>query len=128
MKAAKEILVVDDNQGLRKILFNLLTERGYKVTTASDGQDSLNKMEDHNFDLLILDTDMPFLSGIDVLRRMKKRGRNEKIITLGNGKLDPVSVADSIPAVYCNLPKPFLVYNLMNMIESALGLGEADRR
>ncbi|MCD4817986.1 MAG: response regulator [Candidatus Cloacimonetes bacterium] len=68
-----KILIVDDEQNIREIIKDLLQVRGYKVTTAVDGQDALDKMKYENFDLYILDVFMPNLNGIDLMKKIKEK-------------------------------------------------------
>ena len=77
-------MVADDEAVIRKVLFDLLTGAGFKVTLARDGMESLERMAHHCFDLLITDVNMPRLDGLGLLRQMKKDGR-----TVGTGGLGP---------------------------------------
>ena len=74
MTRLKKIMVVDDEAGIRNLLSDALAEKGFKVTLAKDGRDSLKQMKNRRFDLLITDINMPRLGGVGLLRKMKKRG------------------------------------------------------
>lgn len=65
------ILVVDDESTIRLTLEMLLRRRGYAVTSASNGVEALALIEQHPFDLLLLDLKMPGLSGIDIAQRAR---------------------------------------------------------
>ena len=66
------ILVVDDSRTLRKILVQSLIEQGHRnLTEAADGCEALALMRAHEFDLVLLDIEMPHLSGTEVLQTMK---------------------------------------------------------
>ena len=67
------LLVVDDNQLNRERLANRLRGQGYRLTTAGDGKEALELLEDQPFDLVLLDSLMPGMSGQDALREMKSR-------------------------------------------------------
>jgi two-component system response regulator (stage 0 sporulation protein F) len=125
MIGLKKILVVDDEAGIRSLLFDLLSGEGFKVTLASDGQESLEQMENDRFDLLITDINMPRLNGIEMLKRMKTAGRQEKVIVM-TGKPNQLQegVVD-IPEVFSKLKKPFGVAHFMKVVTSALGSFEA---
>ena len=69
--ATAQILVVDDEEAIRLTLEILLKRRGYEVTTAASGAEALALIEQHVFDLLLLDLKMPGLSGLDVARRAR---------------------------------------------------------
>ncbi len=65
------ILWTDDEIDLLKPYIIFLEEKGYSVTTCSNGNDALKLVEDHDFDLIFLDENMPGLSGLETLERIK---------------------------------------------------------
>jgi two-component system alkaline phosphatase synthesis response regulator PhoP/two-component system response regulator VicR len=67
----KHILAVDDEPNIRRLLEVNLQRAGYQVTTASDGQDALEKFSRARPDLVLLDVMMPRIDGFEVLRRLK---------------------------------------------------------
>jgi DNA-binding response OmpR family regulator len=70
MMSAK-ILVVDDDPEIREAISLILEANGYKVVTAQDGIDGLNKLKVDNPDLMILDLLMPRLDGFGVCKELK---------------------------------------------------------
>jgi two-component system alkaline phosphatase synthesis response regulator PhoP len=70
MMSAK-ILVVDDDPEIREAITLILEANGYKVFTAQDGIDGLNKLKEDKPDLMILDLLMPRLDGFGVCKEMK---------------------------------------------------------
>jgi PAS domain S-box-containing protein len=69
--ASKNILIVDDDGSIRKLLKQELEYAGYITDEASDGLDALNKIKHKKYDLVILDVMMPGLSGFDVAKVLK---------------------------------------------------------
>jgi len=67
----KKILVVDDEENIRELYKEELTEMGYDVTMAPDGIQALAAMDQAKFDLVTLDMRMEGMDGIETLRRMK---------------------------------------------------------
>jgi len=65
------ILVVDDSITVREVERKLLESKGYKVETAVDGIDGLNKLLEGSFDLLITDVDMPRMNGIELVKKVR---------------------------------------------------------
>jgi diguanylate cyclase (GGDEF)-like protein/PAS domain S-box-containing protein len=65
------LLVVDDNELNRDALSRRLGQRGYDVTVAKDGHEALAVVGERRFDLVLLDVEMPGLSGLDVLARLR---------------------------------------------------------
>lgn len=67
------IMVVDDDDRLRKLLRRYLNENGYRVTTAQSAADAEAKLRGLAFDLLVLDVMMPGENGVDLTRRLRQR-------------------------------------------------------
>ena len=68
---AVNILIVDDEVNIRLMLRTLLEGDGFRVSEASNGCEALDRLEREDFDLLILDLNMPVLDGIGVLEQLK---------------------------------------------------------
>ncbi len=71
----KSVLVVDDTLDVRLVLNAILTQSGYSVTEAEDGQEALDILADRKFDLMILDLMMPRLTGEEVLEQLRCQDR-----------------------------------------------------
>ncbi|MBO8158489.1 PAS domain S-box protein [Thermosyntropha sp.] len=72
----KSILLVEDNPVNRKILFYMLTNVGYEVTVAENGISCLNILQNKNFDLIIMDMQMPILDGYETCKRIRNEYKN----------------------------------------------------
>jgi len=66
----RRILVVDDEEGVRNLLQRMLTEAGYNVVTAANGQEALDKVSQLEVGVIFLDMKMPGISGMEVLRQL----------------------------------------------------------
>ena len=66
-----QILLVEDEQYLRELYNEILTEQGYKVTTAGDGEEGFNKLKQGGWDLVILDIILPKMNGLEMMRKIK---------------------------------------------------------
>src|SRR5204863_7144948 len=73
------LLVVDDNDANRDLLSRRLTRRGYGVETAATGPDALEMVRRKGIDLVLLDLMMPGMSGIEVLRELRKEHSEAKL-------------------------------------------------
>lgn len=71
----RRILVVDDSITVREVERQLLQRRGYHVEIAVDGKDGLNALKAGKFDLLVTDVDMPRMTGIELIRALRKEAR-----------------------------------------------------
>ena len=68
------ILVVDDESRMRKLINDFLKVKGYNILEAADGEEALNTFEEHGqkIDLILLDVMMPKLDGWSVLRQIRQ--------------------------------------------------------
>ncbi len=77
-----ELLVVDDEPFLRDAVAASLRFLGFEVTTADNGADALRMARDHRFDLVVLDVMLPDTDGFDIVRRLRRDGRQVPVIFL----------------------------------------------
>jgi diguanylate cyclase (GGDEF)-like protein len=66
----KSILCVDDDQGIRELLHEIIIRLGHSIITAVDGIDALEKLKDGNFDIVITDISMPRMDGIELINKI----------------------------------------------------------
>lgn len=78
------VLVVDDNQDLCQLYRRVLLRAGYSVELAENGLEAVNQIKTKNFDLVILDVNMPVMSGLDVISwvRLEHAGPQPKVIII----------------------------------------------
>ncbi|MBI3506595.1 MAG: response regulator transcription factor [Proteobacteria bacterium] len=79
------ILVVDDDQDIRRLIGELFDERGYRVTAVADGASVTRQMVGTRFDLAILDVMLPGEDGFDLCRRIRKTSRMPIIMLTARG-------------------------------------------
>jgi signal transduction histidine kinase len=86
---SSDILLVDDEEGLRKVLGLSLMDRGYNVHTAGDGRQALALFEQVSPAIVLTDIKMPGMDGIDLLQIIKQRNSDVEIIMItGHGDID----------------------------------------
>lgn len=73
MSEQARILVVEDEQVLQELLVRRLASRGFAMSAASDGPSALKFLENHRPDLVLLDVQMPGMSGLEVLAKIRQR-------------------------------------------------------
>ena len=83
---AAKILLVDDEEGIRKVLKISLQDAGYEVTTADDGKKAAHKIDHSFFDIVLTDIRMPGMDGISLLKHIKKATPDTEVIMItGHG-------------------------------------------
>lgn len=111
--AARHILVVDDEQYIRKLLSKLLTDVDYQVDTAEDGAIGWEKLQSQTYDLLVTDNRMPKVSGVELVRRIRAAQMTLPIIMIT--ATPPENIEDLELAVV--LEKPFGIKQLARAVE-----------
>jgi DNA-binding NtrC family response regulator len=69
----ENILVVDDDTELRKVLSSILSEEGYSVETVENGEQAIRVSEKKRFDLALIDIKLPDMEGTELLQRLKAK-------------------------------------------------------
>jgi len=116
---AEKILIIEDDSRIARFLELELRHEGYQVETASDGRSGLEKALNNNPDLVILDLMLPLLSGIEVLRRIRRVSDLPVImLTAKDDVSDKVVGLDSGADDY--VTKPFAIEELLARIRVAL--------
>jgi DNA-binding NtrC family response regulator len=85
-KLQAKVLLVDDEEEFCNMLSERLETRGLKVNAVLSGEDAVKRVEEQNFDAIILDLAMPGIDGIETLRRIKEKRPDLEILMLtGHG-------------------------------------------
>ncbi len=123
MLGKARILVVDDDVGIRSLCRVVLEGAGYWVTAAENGADGIRILRQRPIDLVVCDSCMPEMDGIETISELGKRWQDCKIIAISGGAGD---LPDFLPVArhlgaYRTLAKPFSPHDLLAAVRSALG-------
>ena len=118
-----KILTVDDSASIRLTTRVTLTNAGYAVTEAVDGQDGLNKLKDGEYDLVLTDLNMPNMDGLTMIRELRKLPNQMGVpviflTTESDGELRAQAKAAGATGW---LTKPFDPENLVKIARKVLG-------
>jgi CheY-like chemotaxis protein len=115
----KRILVVDDDDAIRALLFTILRRRGFKVDSARTGVDAMARCARCNYAVMLLDMMMPGMSGYDVLEEIEKRPRDQRpIIIVLTAGAEPRSLPPNLVAG--TVRKPFDIELLVDTVAACL--------
>jgi DNA-binding NtrC family response regulator len=115
-----KILIVDDEPFNLDLLEQELTDRGYAVERASNGTQALSKVESFHPDLILLDYQMPDMSGVDVLKEFRSRGNEVPVVMITAYGTIERAVQAMKEGAYDFIPKPFEPDHLALVVEKAL--------
>jgi two-component system, OmpR family, KDP operon response regulator KdpE len=117
--SAGRILVVDDDPQIRRVLKVTLSGQGFEVDDAKNGDAALEKLRDARFDLVLLDINMPGMSGLEVCRAIRASSEIAVImLTVRDDEADTVEALDAGADDY--VTKPFKPSELSARIRAAL--------
>ncbi|MBR5502639.1 MAG: response regulator transcription factor [Oscillospiraceae bacterium] len=115
----QKILIVEDEEKIARFLELELQHEGYSVQKAADGRTGLELAQSGGFDLVLLDVMLPQLSGLEVLRRLRKTSQRPVILLPARDAVsDKVSGLDMGSDDY--VTKPFSIEELLARIRGAL--------
>ncbi len=115
-----KILVVDDELSMREFLSILLEREGYDVTVAGSAEAALRTMESALFDLVLSDVNMPGLSGIELLARIKEKSPETAVLMLTAFSAADQAVEAMKLGAYDYIGKPFKNEEIKQLIKNAL--------
>lgn len=122
MPPGSRVLVVDDDSAIRKVVGSGLTDAGYEVTLAANGNEALDALATSPQDAVILDVMMEGLSGLDVLTAMRERPDTDDIpviLLTARAETDDMWEGYKAGADYY-MTKPFEMDELLKFLEFVL--------
>src|SRR5512138_1397647 len=118
-ESGQRILVVDDENAIRRYLRTALTAQGFTVYEASNGQETLNAVIETRPDVIILDLGLPDFDGIEVTRRLREWSQTPIIVlSVREAEQDKIAALDAGADDY--LTKPFGTGELLARMRVAL--------
>lgn len=115
-----KIIVVDDDKDLCVMVTDALEAQGYTVESVHDGADGRHRLLSFEYDVVILDWDLPKMSGVEILREMRTNGNNTAVLML-TGKSDISAKEEGLDSGADDyLTKPFSMRELNARVRSLL--------
>ncbi|MBF0100977.1 MAG: sigma-54-dependent Fis family transcriptional regulator [Desulfobacterales bacterium] len=115
-----DILVVDDDKGMREFLDIFLTQEGYQVTSAADGNEAIKYFQKNRFDLVITDLKMPKIDGIDLIKKIKEISPETMIIVITAYASGDTALTSMKEGAYDYIEKNFDIEDLKKIVRDAL--------
>ena len=117
---AVRLLVIDDEEPIRRALAKYLRERGYEVATAESGAAAIELFEQQPFALAVCDVRMPEMNGVDVMRVLTRKDRDLAVIMLTGTDSAPTATAALTGGAFDYLVKPVELAEVEAAIRRAL--------
>ena len=114
------VLVIDDQASIRFLLQEVLADHGYKVFTAANGYEGVEKALEVHPGLILMDMKMPGMDGIETLRKLKQCGQGDRVIFMtAYGETELVNQARENGA-FAYITKPFNILDLCRLVDDHL--------
>ena len=128
MDKCPRILVVDDDDTIRTTMKAILQDEGYIVDLASTGKEAIQKSQENNYNIALLDIRLPDMEGVELLKLLKDGvPRTRKIMVTGYPSLqNAISALNKNADAY--LLKPVDVEKLLNTVKQQLEIQENERK
>jgi two-component system chemotaxis response regulator CheY len=123
MDTSIKILIIDDFATMRRILKNILKQLGFKnLVEADDGTTALNVLESQKIDLIISDWNMPKMTGLELLKKVRASTEYEKIpFLMVTAEAQKQNVIEAVQAGVSNyVVKPFTAEAISDKLEKIL--------
>lgn len=122
MQKRERILIIEDNEDIVTFLAdNILHAHGYDTLISRDGQDGLRRALEENPDLILLDLNLPRMTGLEVLKVLQKRGSEVPVILMTFYGSEEIAVESFRLGVKNYIVKPFKSQEVLEAVEGALG-------
>lgn len=115
----QRILVADDNEAIREIMLNTLANADFCVDARADGEEAWRAVQGGHYDLLVTDNDMPRLTGLELVKRIRDAGLRLPVI-MASASISEAWVRDCASLQVAVVPKPFALRDLLNTVNNAL--------
>ncbi|MEM7313687.1 MAG: response regulator [Planctomycetota bacterium] len=120
MFTTPQLLITDDDRAFRQTVRSLFDARGFETHEASDGEEAVRIVREQEVHLVLMDFQMPRLTGIEAVRRLRAERENLPCILI-SGAVDEDVVAQAEEAsVFSILRKPVSVVEIRNSVRTAL--------
>jgi two-component system response regulator (stage 0 sporulation protein F) len=120
------ILVVDDQLGVRRLLFETFKEDQHRVEMAADGLEALQILQNFDPDLILMDMKMPGMNGLETLRRIRLTNRKVDVIMMtAYGDSQNMVQAKDLDVIHY-LSKPFDLFELRDLVKEVFRKQESE--
>ena len=118
----KKILIVEDNELNMKLFFDILQYQNYSTDKAYDGQEAYEKIKNNNYDLIILDIQLPKMDGFSVLQKLKENNINTPPVIIASAcAMDSDKLKAQDFGINDYLTKPIDINNFIKAVKTKIG-------
>ena len=119
-EAKPNVLVVDDNESIREVLTILLSRRGYRCESATNGIEAVEKVRESDFDAVVTDLQMPEMDGIALTRELSLHFSDLSVMVMTGCSDESVSERAFLAGAKEFVTKPFNVPDVVTRLQRML--------
>jgi PAS domain S-box-containing protein len=118
----ERILVVDDEEGVRRTAVRVLSRHGYQVEEAADGEQALERVRNVGlpFDLVLSDLAMPRMNGLRLYEALRERGIESPVLLMSGNAPDEMSAMQAVSPDLSVLQKPWSIPDLLQRVREMI--------
>lgn len=121
MAEGYNLLVVDDQMGVRRLLYEAFIEEGYNVDMAGSGFEAVAKVKEQVPDIILMDMKMPGMNGLEALQEINKLNIDVNVVMMtAYGELEIVTEAMKL-GVKEYITKPFDINEIRQLVKKVIG-------
>lgn len=121
MPASSAVLIIDDDAVVRQFVELVLSQAGYTVSSAATAEMGIKALQTSRWDLILLDINMPQMSGLEVLRLLRKYQRVKAAVMMMTARSDAAAVREAMETGADGyMIKPFGPQDLLKRVEAML--------
>lgn len=115
-----KVLVVDNEESLRKSLAEVLKLEGYDIVTAGDGYSAIDMVKNDYFDIALIDIKMPGINGVEAFEKIKKISPSTIVVMMTAYTVEDLVAQATNEGAYACIYKPFDVEEIVKLIQKSL--------
>ena len=113
-----QILIVDDQTGIRRTMTGIIEELGFQVMEAEDGYHAIDRVKNTRFDLVFLDIKMPGINGVQTFREIKKISPGSAVVMMTGFSVEDLVREALKEGARTVIYKPFQVEKVLSLVRS----------
>jgi len=112
----EKVLIVDDEQNMRRTLADILIDEGYDVTTAATGEEAIELCSKNRFEIILMDVRMPGINGVEAFRRIRRHQEGVRVILMSAYSIDALKETALDEGAIAFLSKPLDLEKVVDLI------------
>jgi DNA-binding NtrC family response regulator len=115
-KKLEKILIVDDEENMRRTLADILEDEGYQVATAATGEEAIRMCSKGDYSIVLMDVRMPGVDGVEAFRQIRRHQEGVRVILMSAYSVDALKEAALDDGAIAFLSKPLDVEQVVRLI------------